>query len=381
MTYIDPDLLDDETAVAEANLAAISDRIDGWEPHEGNIETVLAEAFAVGQATTAALVKDQARLDYAAFGETVLGITRRPAQVASTQATIEFTDADGHTLPAGYEFVCFNNLGDTVGLVTLTDATTTPGNTTAAGVPVAALEPGAEYNGAFGAAIERDPNALVSSVTLEQPTAGGADEQPLDEYVNELAARVRRRSFLPLTPDDYADAALEVPGVHRVLALNRHDPGNPGDHPGHLTIVAADAAGNGVSAATQAAIVEHLSTPPRILGVQLHTQDPEQVVLDVRVIADAADGYTHNEMVDAITDALTEAFNKATWAADPSVPGGWNPTKTQVTIFDVAAVIDDLPQVATVNTIELAAAGSPVSTTPVALTDTSLVSIDVIYFE
>src|SRR3954466_10363716 len=116
--YIDPDLITDETAVAEAILAGIADRINAaldlaegedWQPQEGSPETHLAESVGIVLATGAALISDKERTDYAGFGELILGLARVAAEPAIGYTTWTFTEAPpiggSYLIPDGSELV------------------------------------------------------------------------------------------------------------------------------------------------------------------------------------------------------------------------------------------------------------------------------------
>jgi hypothetical protein len=102
--YLDPELITDETAVAEAILAGLADRIDsaldldedeGWQPQEGSPETHFAESVGIVIATAMALVNDKERTDYSGFGSLILGLDRIAAEPAVGYTTWTFNEAPG----------------------------------------------------------------------------------------------------------------------------------------------------------------------------------------------------------------------------------------------------------------------------------------------
>src|SRR3954468_24022569 len=146
MSYQDPDLLSDESALTEQLLDLWATLIPDCEPHDGQIEPPLAEGFAVIAAAPNTLLKDTARQDYADWGATVLGVVRRAASSASTTTTWHMSDPDGHTVPTGAQIVAATPTGDSVAFITLADVTAAVGQQDVAGVPIIATEPGAAAN-------------------------------------------------------------------------------------------------------------------------------------------------------------------------------------------------------------------------------------------
>jgi uncharacterized phage protein gp47/JayE len=338
--YVDPELLNDETAVAEGNLAAIRDLVPSWIPPEGGIETAFAEALAIGQATVASLVIDDERNRYAGFGEVVLSLPRGAAAPARSQATITAIDTLGHLIPAGFQFVCATPSGDPVPLITTVDALITAGATTVTGVLVQALETGIVGNGASGLAIDRDDIAFVQSIQLEQPTAGGIDEEALSDYVSRVVFAARRRSFLPITPADYARVTLDVPGVGRALAINRQNPATaPADAPGHVTIIVATSTGAVVPTLVKTAIDTYFASLDQVRGSIVHVVDVTIQSIAVAATVKAAPGVTSAAATAAATAAIQTLLSPATYNADPDAAGGWKLGQGTFTIFDVDRVL------------------------------------------
>jgi uncharacterized phage protein gp47/JayE len=369
-SYLDPELIADETAVAEANLAAIRDLIPGWLPSEGSIETAIAEALAIGQATVASLVMDEQRNQYAGFGELVLELPRGVAAAARSQVTITAADTDGHLIPAGFQFVCVTPDGSVVPLITSTDALIGAGDTSITGVLVEALETGIVGNGATGLAVDREDLAFVTAVELEAPTAGGVDEELLSDYVNRVVFAARRRSFLPITPDDYARSALDVPGVSRALAINRSDPATaPADAPGHLTIIPTTADGTVLPDLVTTALETHFATMDLVRGAIVHVEDVVIDTIDVAATIKPAVDITGAEATADATAAIEALLDPATYNADVNAAGGWKLGEGVVTIFDVDRVLSQLVTIAQVQAVTIDG-----GTTAVTIPATSLVA-------
>jgi hypothetical protein len=87
VTFIEPDIIDDETEVAEGILAGLADRIEGFSPVDGHLEAPISEATAVAIATAIVVLKDTVLDAYLGFGQRLLGIPRGAAGVATAVST------------------------------------------------------------------------------------------------------------------------------------------------------------------------------------------------------------------------------------------------------------------------------------------------------
>jgi uncharacterized phage protein gp47/JayE len=375
VAYVDPELIGDEVAVAEGNIAALADLIAGFLASEGHVETSLAEAFAISEATVVALILSNERNQYAGFGERVVGIFRHSAVVATSQVTIIAADALGHVIPAGFEATFATADGSSVTVVTTQEAVIVAGSSSVLHVPVAALEPGPVGNAASGLAIDRDDLDFVVSVTLEAPTDGGEDEEPLEEYIERVARR-NRRGRVPASPDDYADFATDIDGVDRAIAVNRMDPANPlNDSLGHVTVYPVSAAGDPVGTTVSTAVEEYLNGIPRVMAALVHVADPTELLIDIAVTIRAAPGVNDAEARSAVIAALRSYLNKATWGLDRSALGGWRAPVSQVTIFGIAGAIDDLAELAEVTDVSLNGQKLPIDVPRTALVSAGTVTV------
>lgn len=365
MTYLDPDVVDDESQVAEFILGSLADQIADWAPSDGNPETAMGEAMAVVGATIAALIKTEERDSYAGFGTLVLGLTRDAATVATGVATwtLDANDA-GVTIPAGTEVVWTAPLtGEPVAFATTGDVFV-PAATLNVDVAVAAEEAGTDANGIVGDAIEWDAlDVGVSVVTMGALTGGGAEEEAIEDYVSRVADRARRIRAIPVTADDFAAAALDVPGVARAVAINLLDPASPpaaGVAPssvGHITVVPIDAAGQPVAGAALAALAATYTTDDRPLAVQVHIGTPTYTDVAVHVELRFTDDADQAAVVAAVEQAIADYLDPATWNLDENVGGRWRPVTNDldrpVREYDIATIAGNVEGVAGVTLVTL----------------------------
>lgn len=366
MSYLDPNIENDDAQLAEDILAALQDRIPGWEPSEGHPETALAEAVAIALATAVTELKVTARQAYASFGELILGIARIQAAFATTSVTVTLTSeqtATGLLIPGGTQIDAVKPDGTQVPLLTTVDATVPPAAGSLAGVDVMAVNLGPDANDAAGSAACQ--LAGVSTVTLDAPTAGGRNLETDDEYDSRLAARTPRLRALPITPADYAAFSTDVPGVARVLAVNRYNPSSPGaDSAGHITLIGLDANGGTLTPDVKTALSTYLTTSERPLSVTLHVDDADYVTVaptvQIRLAETGLDDFGQPALADPdattadAAAAIADLLDPAKFDADANAPGGWSRTpRRALSIYDIAAAIDDLSGIAQVASVTL----------------------------
>lgn len=366
MTYLDPDVVSDETAVAEFILASLADQIPGWEPTEGSPETAMGEAMGVVSATIATLLKDEERNNYAGFGSLVLGLARGGAGTASALTTWTFSaNPDGFTIPAGAEALWDSPLtGDPIAFATTGDVYVPPGVLVAANVPLVALEPGEDANGVIGEATEFDNlDVGVTSVAMVVESAGGAAEEPIEDYVNRVVDRARRVRAIPVTADDYAAQALDIPEVDRAVAINLLDlpnPPAPGVAPssvGHITVYPITSTGQPLAGPPLAALIASYNTDDRPLGVKVHVGAPTYTDLVVHVAVRFTDDADEPTVLAAVEDAITAYLRPEAWGLDEDIGGRWHlPTHAvdrPVREYDISSVAQTVDGVAGVTNVTI----------------------------
>jgi hypothetical protein len=356
MTYIDADLITDETAVAEAFLAAIADRLNAaldlseeeqWEAQEGSPETSIGEAAGIIIATACALVQDTERNDYAAFGELILGVPRVHAEPAEGTATWNFNAVGNYRIDDGSELVLTAVDGSPVGFAVVGDHDVVAADT--ADVPIVAIEPGAITSGLSGTATDYEPLPNVVSVVVSSPTAGGTDEQTRDEYITDVARRARRMKVVPIVTDDYAETAIDHPDVARAVAVRLLDLTSPEDPPstvGHVSVFIVSATGTNLGSDVKAEVLDSMQGTDRPLAVTVHIGDPTRTNITIAATVRLETGADEPATVAAIQAAISAAYSPANYGLDENAPGRWRaPLSTAertINEYDVAAVIDDI---------------------------------------
>jgi hypothetical protein len=194
---------------------------DGWAPHDGDPEVVLLETIAPMAQNAAAVAAQVPPSIFRKFGTDLVNVPYKDGAPAETTSTWTLSDTDGHTIPAG----TYVQVGDFY-FATTADAVVAPGNDTVTAVALRALEDGSAANGQSGTGALVNSLAWVSSVTLEAPTAGGADAEDDPTYQNRLRSELTLIGPRPITAQDFADFAPNTPDVvvGRSTAFDGYDP-------------------------------------------------------------------------------------------------------------------------------------------------------------
>lgn len=320
----------------------------GWDPEgaRNSVEGWLTEAFArlverLGRA--AAQTPDEA---FRTFGVETLLFPTDPGAHATVDSTWTVRGTAGHTILEGT--VVAVGAGQLQFRVTA-DVTIPPGSSaTAAGeVPLEAVEPGTRYNGIpAGSATPIVTDAAILQVVTTATTSGGEDAQTVESYRNDLTADLRLLHRPPIREWEFPIAARRVAGVHRARAIGTYDAStSTTGAPGHVTVIAVDAAGNALSATTKTALEAELTDDDkRALNIVVHLLDPVLVAVAVDYTAITTDD-ADPVVVKSDADAVLAAFlAKATWAGGDQSPPVWE-HRTDSGDSSDTVYLDDLREV------------------------------------
>lgn len=368
MTYVAPDVVSDETTAIEAILAYIAGRIPGWVPADDSVETILAEAVGIAIATADASLMARTLDAYAGFGQNILSISRNQALPATCTSTWTLTGSDGLVIPAGTEVDLTQPDGTIVPFAVATEVTIAAGVMVETGVPLVAQDAGAATSGATNPAAQ-DELVGVSSITVDTPSANGSDDETDDDYVNRLVKAAKRIHSIPITAADFADATTDVPGVARCAVINLLDPSEPDDvTTGHITLYPVGEDGLAVSDDVKTAIAAMFAAIESPLNVTVHIEDPSYVTFPVTAALTAEADADQAALQAAAVAAIEALIDPASFDADEDADGGWaDPRSTGVTIYDVAAALDDLPGLKAITSITVNSTTSKAFTDPVTL--------------
>jgi hypothetical protein len=250
------------------------------------------------------------------LGTTILGVQYKPALQATAASTWTLTDTDGWTIPAGTEITLRSLDGSTrVGFETIDEVTIPAGSaSTAAGqVLLRAVDAGVAGNGLIADPQPENAIARLASITLTAASAGGADAQDQDAYLDELRNEQRVNYPKLVVAADGELLAREVDGVDRALVLDTYDPDTAtSGNPGVMSIAAIDAAGAAVNSTIKTALQTYLDAR-RISGAVIHLIDPTYTPINIAFTGVAHDGYDPDTVHDAVIAALQDLVSPANW--------------------------------------------------------------------
>ena len=241
------------------------------------------------------------------------------------------------------------------------DVVVPPGSTTVSAVECLALIAGAEASDITGAVEVIDQLVFVTSVTLDQPTFGGADAEADADYLARLSALLTLLSPRPILPADFALlVSQEVEGVARAVAIDLYNPGPPVDTncPRCVTVVCVDAAGQPLPPATKQE-VDDLLQAQREVNFLVFVEDPTYTTIDVSFAVTSYPGYDPADVASRVISQLTTYLSPAGWGVPPygdTSARSWI-NDTDVRYLEIAEQINRVDGVHYINTLALGVSG------------------------
>ena len=324
--FTPPSVEVDQEAIAAQVIANLAARVNGWQPHDGNLDTWLIEAFAEIGSEIRSLAADVPASIFGTYGTRVLGLPPNPATAATGQATFTASDSAGYTLDTGATFGLSRSGNDVVAFQTLQAATIPVGQTSVANVPFVAVELGAEGNGLLGEGQMLDPITWVSKVNVPVATSQGQDAEEPDAYVDRLANLFPAVALRPILPVDFAVLAMQlVAGVGRAVAMNLFDPvAKTWTNARTVTLVVTAADGTACSSTVKEAVVSLIEGLREVNWV-IHVIDAGYVAVDATFQVVAYAGQEMEAVKAACVQALTNYFSPANYRLgemSPATGGG-----------------------------------------------------------
>lgn len=347
--FIDLTIYDkDPTDVYEAAVAVLQSRIPDWAPSSTNIEVMLLEALAVEVSETIfninRIPENVLRVLLALYGVT---------QDAGSPPTVDITftayDDIGYVIDAGTEIVLTTSTGETVSFFTDAEATILAGNTTVTTSATADQN----TNIANGIPIGTEAEILDAVVGLETAetatvVAGGTLPESIESWTTRGTQRLRRLVDTLVIPIHFTQAALEETFVFRANTVDNYDPtadppGDPGDHPGNVTVVVYGDGGpltSGEKTTLQTSLEDRAKA-----NLIVHVIDPTIVSVNVTAAISVQEGFVEATVINAVTARLEEYLSPTTWA--------WSGV---VRRNELISIIDQVPGVDYVDSLTVPAA-------------------------
>lgn len=310
--------------IFEEMLALAALRFPDWTPLEAHTETLLLEVWA----EVIHGLEQRLNLAPAAAFEGLVRLLQVARDPGSRPAgTVTMSIAPGTTLtqtiPADTRLRFLPADGtDELELVVAAAVAFPPGDVTVA-VPVTGLLETSAYNGvSAGAIVLVDQLTFIDGVTLTGAFVDGRDPEDSAAYLSRGAARLARLTTTLVHVDQFQAAALDDPVVRRAVAVDNFNSdagsGNPGDHPGHVTVAASGTGGAPLTSGQKAALVAALESQALAL-LEVHVTDATVTAINVTAQLERDPSYDDATVVAAAAQALADHLNADTWPYAASV--------------------------------------------------------------
>jgi hypothetical protein len=215
---VTPVVRNSEDAFAQV-VDTIRQSFPAFQPRDGDITTVLAQAFAVIYTDAAELTTRMGEEAFRFFGRSLASLPPQDEQAATGTVTVTMIDDAGYDIPAGVQLSGRNPAGATVAFQTIAPVTVAPGDDTAV-LDVEAAIAGTDGNGVQGTGAFEDFLDFLDTVVFDAPTSGGADREDDDAYLDRLTEELQLQSPTPILPRDFAVLAKRIEGVFQATAID-----------------------------------------------------------------------------------------------------------------------------------------------------------------
>lgn len=370
MAYFPAPLETDSDALLDQVFEDLQARWPNWEPHDGNLEVVLAAAVVSLIAELRDVASDVPDEILRVVGTQLHSTPAIDAAPATADTTWTVVNDDGYTIPAGAEIALAATGSDTVVFTVTEEVTIAPGATTGT-VPVEALEPGTAGNDLSGAATLLNPlYDWVASIAVVGTTSGGIDAETDEDYLARLVARLQLLAPRPIIARDFAVLARDIAGVARALAIDGYNPATSTFNNERMVAVAVvDESGAALSGPVKGEVDAYLQAM-REVNFVVNVIDPTYTEIAVTVSFAVRAGFDPAAVESSVAAALEAYLSPANWGqgigGDVNAPAEWE-NQTAVRYLEVAQVVNDVPGVDYITDLDIGEEGGALSTADVAL--------------
>lgn len=309
------DLSDQE--IFDAAVAAAQLNLPGWIPREGNTEVVLMESFALETAEAIVAVN---RLPGAVVAALLLiaGVDKDYGAAPIASATFVMGDTIGHTIPGGTRvYLGLDNGSAVTFIVEPPGLVIAPGDSSGT-TSIIGDTFTASANGLLSGRpmVMADPLPFIESVQLATNVADGRDPETDNEWRDRGVARLSRLSDALVLPRHFVAAALERAEVARAVGIDLYNPlevGDPGDHPGHMTVAVLGDGGAPLSTEAKNEIEQALEARA-VAVLVVHVVDITIELVPVTTQVHLFDGFDEAITLQAVEDAIAAYIDPLFWA-------------------------------------------------------------------
>jgi hypothetical protein len=360
--YLDIPFESDPSALSQLAFDYLISNIPNWAPAEANLDVMMIRAVSQVAAEVQDLAATVPTTIFRYAGANLFNVPPIEAVSATGLTTWTMRDTAGYTVPAGTLVGISISGSDLVAFQTLQDVVVPPGSlaTPSSSVVVSAVEPGSNGSGLSGAVTLISSIGFIDNITLDNPTIGGVDAESDEDYLNRLRLQLTLLAPRPIVPSDFAAMALDVPGVHRALALDGFDPiQGTSDNERMVAIAAVDELGAAVSQNVKDEIAALLEDR-REVNFAVNMMDPTYTTVDVTFQVQAEIGFTDStDLQSRVIQAIDDFLNPETWGLpDSGDQIVWNNEDT-VRYLNMAEVIKSVQGVRFIESLTLGLGGQP----------------------
>lgn len=245
------------------------------------------------------------------------GVPRDAGAPPTVDIIFEAYDDSGYVIEAGTEVVLTTTNGEAVSFFTDADTAILAGNTTVTTSATADINTNIANGLPIGTEAEII-DAVLGLETAETATvvADGALPESIDSWTTRGAQRLRRLVDTLVIPSHFTQAALEQPSVFRANAVDNYNPnasppGNPGDHPGNITVVVyGDGSPLSTGEKTNLSSTLSLSAAANLL---VHVIDPTIVTVNVTAEIKVKPEFVEAEVIASVVSRMNEYLNPTIW--------------------------------------------------------------------
>ena len=319
MPWTPPDIPTDEDDVTQRLLDGMQDRVDGWTPHEGQVDVAMLEEVGRENTATNALAVEVINQGVAGFGETAFQLPARLEVSATLDVELTVTET-GVQVPDGLVVVGPNAIGAETAFVLLEPVTATGTTFTTTFTAV--------YGGTSGNGVTGDLQIITASTDVLSATAsdisgGGEDAETLTGYLTRLVDFLSVLRPGGVRASDLAVLARSVPGVQRAVGLDLYNPiSGETDAERTATVFVVSDTGQPVGAGITADVYDVLEAA-REPNFQIFVEDPTYTAIDVAFTATADPGADPALVHDDVVTAIAAFISPAAWGTTDDDPEAW----------------------------------------------------------
>lgn len=370
------DLIPENTTpegIEDGIFGRIQTQFPEWQPHPAELDVWIVQGLSQAISELYEVTSEVAAEIFAYFGETIMNLPRNEAVTATASSTWTLTDTAAHLIGVG-TLVGISNGMDTIPFQVAEDVLVAAGPGTAT-VPLKAVDAGISGNDLSGDVTLIDSLAFVDTITLDDPTAGGVDEETMDAYLPRLVELLQLMSPRPILPKHFEVLARQY-GAFRAVAIEGLNPGDGStDNPLEMAIAVMDSAGEdldtgdadtfGTKAYIEAKLLAQL-----MANSVIHLINAQRTAIDVTCVLESLPEYDHAQVIAGVEAALTTYFTPINWGKREGfgqVPTTWVNTPT-VRFLEIAEVINRVPGVDYIDSLTFRKTGGSHDTVDVTLT-------------